>query len=254
MLNDDTLQAVRELLFNYTRSPSLRHIRDPHAIGVLLNEIMRVIDGRHSLWRKWDEQREALTKSAVGCWIPIDDLREFLNELKGPVLTTTDVAQRLRAFEDGYHFSYPNEELQPGCLAIYQRERADGTELPAIIGLLRDHVEREEERLRTEQREQYERRCQDDRIAREERLLSGADCKWTQLAKSPDWHCRINGRLYRLSPTKDKMWDLSRVNAVDGPGGPLIGKYQRRGDASKIANQMAYRPDQTWPELARGAS
>lgn len=84
------------------------------------------------------------------------------------------------------------------------------TELPAIIGLLRDHVEREEERLRVEQREQYGSREQ-DRIAREQRLLSGADCKWTKLAKSPDWHCRMNGWLYRLSPTTDKMWNLYRV-------------------------------------------
>jgi hypothetical protein len=40
------------------------------------------------------------------------------------------------------------------------------------------------------------------------------------------------------------MWNLSRVNSVDGPSGALIGKYQRRGDASKIANQTAYQPDQ----------
>lgn len=110
-------------------------------------------------------------------------------------------------------------------MAIYEREKANGTELPAIIGLLRDHVEREEERLRTEQRQQYEQWREKDRVAREQRLLSGADCKWTQLAKSPDWHCRTNGRLYRLSPTKDKMWNLHRANSVDSPNGSLIGKY-----------------------------
>lgn len=152
--------------------------------------VMRVADGRNSVWLKWDEQRETLVKSAVGCWIPFDDLRDFLNALPGPVLTTTDVAQRMRAFEDEDYFSYPKEELQPGCLAIYEREKADGTELPAIIGLLRDHVEREEERLRVEQKERYERWREEDRIAREQRLLSGADCKWTQLAKSPIWHCK----------------------------------------------------------------
>ncbi|MGY4474519.1 hypothetical protein [Bradyrhizobium sp. USDA 3364] len=52
----------------------------------------------------------------------------------------------MRASED--YFSCPKEELQPACLAIYDREKAKGTELPAIIRLLRDHVEREEERLR----------------------------------------------------------------------------------------------------------
>jgi hypothetical protein len=119
MPEDERLQAIKHLLFNYVRSPSLRHIRDPHAVIVLANEIMRVVDGRNSAWLKWDEQRENLMKSAVGCWIPFDDLRDFLNGLPGPALTTTDVSQRMRAFEDEDYFSYPKEALQPGCLAIY---------------------------------------------------------------------------------------------------------------------------------------
>jgi hypothetical protein len=244
MPEDDRLQTIKHLLFNYVRSPSLHHMRDPHAVIVLANEIMRVVDGRNSVWLKWDEQREMLVKSTAGCWIPLDDLRDVLNGRPGPALTTTDVTQRMRAFEDEDYFSYPKEELQSGCLAICKREKANGTELPAIVGLLRDHVEREEERLRTEQRQKYEQWREKDRVAREQRLLSGADCKWTQLAKSPDWHCRMNGRLYRLSPTKDKMWNLYRASSVDGPNGSPLGKYQRRGDASKVVAQVAYQPDQ----------
>ena len=80
-------------------------------------------------------------------------------------------------------------------------------------------------------------------MAREQRLLSGADCRWTQLAQSTDWHCRTNGRLYRLSPTKDKVWSLYRARSVDGPNGFLLGKYQRRGDASKAVAEVAYKPD-----------
>jgi hypothetical protein len=244
MPEDDSLQAIKDLLFNFVRSHSLRHIRDPHTVIVLANEIMRVVNGRNSIWLKWDEQREKLVKSAVGCWIPLDDLRDFLNRLPGPALTTADVTQRMRAFEDEDYSSYPKEELQPGCLTIYEREKANGTELPAIIGLLRDHVEREEEYLRIEQKERYEQSRDKERIAREQRLLSGADCKWTQLAKSADWHCRTNGRLYRLFPTKDKMWNLYRANSVDSPNGSLIGKYQNRGDATKVVAQVAYQPDQ----------
>lgn len=101
-----------------------------------------------------------------------------------------------------------------GVLKLYQREKAEGTELPAIVGLLRDHVEREEERLRTERDERYRRQSEEDRIAREQRLLSGADCQWTQLQKSPCWYCRANGRMYRLTPTKGKMWNLQRVNSI----------------------------------------
>lgn len=244
MTDSDKLRAVQELLSNYARSPSLRHIRDPHTIAILANEIMRVVDGRNSIWRKWDEQREGLVKSAVGCWVPINDMRDFLNQTSGSILTTTDVAQRMKAFEDEDWVSYPKEELQAGCRVIYEREKAEGTELPAIIRLLRDHVEGEEQRLRNEARERYEKWREEDRIAREQRLLSGADCKWTKRGKSPDWHCRQNGRLYRLSPTKDGMWHLHRTSAIDDPKGTLIGKYQRKGDASKVVAQVAYQADQ----------
>jgi hypothetical protein len=99
-------------------------------------------------------------------------MRDFLNRMPGPPLTTTDVAQRLKAFEDEQYYAYPNEELQPGCLAVYEKEKAEGTELPAIVGLLRDHVEREEERIRVEQQDGYQRWQEQDRIAREQRLLT----------------------------------------------------------------------------------
>lgn len=243
MSNDDRLQEIKRLLSNHARSPSLRHIRDPNTIHVLASEIMRVVDGRNTVWRKWDDQREALAKSAMGCWVPLDDLRDFLNQLSGPLLTATDVAQRMRVFDDENYFSYPDEELQPSCLVIYEREKAQGTELPAIISLLRDHVEQEEQRLRLQRKERYEQWREEDRIARQQRLLSGADCKWTQLAKSPDWYRRTNGRLYRLSPTEDKMWDLYRVRSIDDSNGSVVGKYQRRGDASKVVADVAYRPD-----------
>jgi len=39
-------------------------------------------------------------KSAALCWIPIEDLLTFLNQLPGPPLTKTDVSQRLRAFHE----------------------------------------------------------------------------------------------------------------------------------------------------------
>jgi len=247
MTEDERIWSVRELLFDYARSPSLRHIRDPHSLTKLAQEIVRRIDQGNSIWRKWDGQREVLLKSALLCWIPIGDMRDFLNSMPGPALTTTDVAQRLRAFEEEEHYAYPREELRPGCLALYEKEKADGTELPAIVGLLREHVEREEERLRAEWAESYRQAREQDRIAREQRLLSGADCKWTQLEKSQHWYCRANGRTYRLSPTKDKMWSLYRVNSTsDDEKGPLIGKYQRRGDATKVVAETSYQPEPRW--------
>lgn len=247
MSDDERVWAVKELLFDYVKSPSLRHIRDPHSVIKLAQEIVRRLDRSNSVWRKWDGQRELLVKSALGCWIPVEDLREFLNRMPGPQLTTTDVAQRLKAFEDEEYYRYPKEELQSGCLAIYEKEKAEGTEMPAIIGLLRDHVEEEEERLRVEQEQRYRQHQEQDRLEREQRLLSGADCKWTQLKGSRHWYCRSNGRTYRLSPTDDKMWHLYRVMTVqDDEEGPLVGKYHVRGDATKAVAKVAYEVEPRW--------
>lgn len=104
----------------------------------------RRIDRGYSIWKKWDSQRELLLGFALGCWIPVEDLHSFLNAIPGSALTKTDVAQRLRALEDEKG-EFGNEDLRDGCLAIFEREKADGTELPAIIQLLRDHLEREED-------------------------------------------------------------------------------------------------------------
>ncbi len=246
MTEGERAWTVKKLLFDYVKSPSLRHIRDPYSVSKLAQEIVRQIHRGNSIWTKWDGQREILAKAAVGCWVPNEDLRDFLNRMPGSRLTTTDVAQRLKALEEE-RYAYSIEELQPGCLALYEKEKAEGTDLPAILGLLREHVEREEERLRREQQARCEQAREEDRIAREQRLLSGADCRWTQRQKSPHWYCRVNGRTYRLSPTKDKMWNLYRVNSTsDDEKGASIGKYQRRGDATKVVAEMAYQPVPRW--------
>jgi hypothetical protein len=101
MKEDERIWAIKGLLFDYVKSPSLRHIRDPNSIFKLAQEIVRRIDQGNSIWRKWDGQREVLLKSALPCWIPVEDLRDFLNDTPGPRLTTTDVAQRLKSFENG---------------------------------------------------------------------------------------------------------------------------------------------------------
>lgn len=246
MTDHERVWIVKRLLFDYVKSPSLRHIRDPHSVSKLAQEIVRQIDRGNAIWTKWDGQRESVAKAAVGCWVPNDDLRDFLNRMPGPQLTTTDVVQRLRALEEE-SYAYAKDELRPGCLALYEREKAEGTDLPAILGLLREHVENEEERLHREQQERYKRLREEERVALEQRLLSGADCKWTQLQKSLHWYCRVNGRAYRLSPTKDKMWHLYRVNSTsDDEKGTLIGKYGRRGDATKVVAEMAYEPEPKW--------
>jgi hypothetical protein len=244
MSEDDRVWAVRDLLTDYVESPSLRHIRDPQSLTKLAQRIVKRIDRGNSIWKKWDGQRELLLKSAVACWVPTEDLRDFLNGMPGPKLTKTDVAERMRAVEEEPYSEFPDDDLQAGCLALYQKEKAESTELPAIIRALRDHIDREKERLRGEREEHWRRAREEDRLARERRLLSGADCGWTQLKGSLYWYCRVNGRTYRASPTEDKRCKLDRVDSVsDDAKGAYIGKYQGRREATKALAQVAYQPD-----------
>jgi hypothetical protein len=247
MSDDGGVAEVKALLFDYVSSPSLRHIRDPHSVVRLAQEIVKRIDRGNSIWRKWDGQREVLARSAMPCWITIEDLRDFLNRMPGPHLTSVDVAQRMKAFEEEDYFTFPKAELQAGCLAIYAQETAEGTELPAIIGLLRDHVEREDDRLRMEQQTRYAELREQDRQKRALKLLSGADCGWTQPDGLANWFCRANGRTYRLSPTKDKMWHLYRVSTVsDDEAAEVDGKYRGRREATKAVATIAYQPEPRW--------
>lgn len=247
MSEDERIWAVKRLLFDYVKSPSLRHIRDPHSIARLADDIVKRIDRGNSIWRKWDGQRELLLKLAVACWVPVEDLRDFLNEMPGPKLTKTDVAERMRAFEEEPYGEYPNDELQSSCLALYTQEKSEGTELPAIIRRLRDHIDQEEARLRKEREEHFRRAREEERISREQRLMSGADCGWTQLQGNPHWYCRTNGRTYRASQTKDKRWELHRVDSLaEDAKSAYVGRYEGRRETSKVIAQVAYQPDLRW--------
>jgi hypothetical protein len=106
MFDNERKAAVIDLLFEYVRSPSLRHMRDPRSIGKLAERIVTAIDREPSVWRKWEGEREALARAAADCWVPVEDLQSFLNAMPGPRLTLTDVAQRLRAMHEEPYSSY----------------------------------------------------------------------------------------------------------------------------------------------------
>jgi hypothetical protein len=234
---------VRRLLFRYVESPSLRHIRDPKQIDRLAEEILSAVDRTPSVWAKWDAARGELLKAAAKTWIPIENLAVFLNGLPGPHLTQTDVVQRLRAFqEEPYADLYPDERVKDACLARYAAELEAGTELPAIVGALQEFAVEEEERLDREQRERWRTKQEADRLALERRFLSGADCKWTPLEGSRAVFMRRNGRAFRLSPTKEKRWELHRIEEPTDAG-DLLGVYATRGAANKVIDKMAYEPE-----------
>ena len=223
----------------------MQHLRDPHSIHKLAKEIVHAVDRASSIWGKWEGPREELAKAAAPCWIPTEDLQAFLNRLPGPVLTGTDVVQRLRAYYEEPYAPYPNEELKAGCLALYEAEKAQGTELPAIIGALQEHIELEEERLRREQEETYRRNQEAERIRLQQRFLAGADCGWTRIEKSEDLYCRRNGRAFRIARAKDKRWNLYRIATLEDAG-VLLGTYQGRREANKALEKIAYEPEPQW--------
>lgn len=245
MFESDRAAAVRKLVTGYLGSPSVRHMRDPHSIDQLVDQILAAIDREPSVWRKWQGERETFLKAAAPYWLPLDDLLQFLNEMPGPALTRTDVEQRVRAINDAPFASRRDEDLRPGCEALYAREKADGTELAAIVGALEDYVYFEGMKLDAARAEARRQRIEGDRLALEQRFLSGADCKWTAIRKSPELYTRINGRAYRLSPTRDKRWELLRIQSVEDAGA-RIGVYGSRGDVTKVLARLAYEPEPRW--------
>lgn len=246
MSEDERLYSIRSLIFDYVKSPSLRHIREPHFVAKLAKDVLRVVDRGTGPWQKWDGAREAMLTAAATTWIPAEDLRAYFNTLEGPKLTTTDVAQRLRAIQEEGFGLFPNDALKDGCLALYQRERDAGTEMAAIIGAVQEYAEQEEDRIRVEREQSWKQAREAEREALRQRLISGVDCKWTSLAKSDELFCRMNGRLYRVKQGQDKRWSLYRVVSLDNDKGALLGQYSGRGEANKVVAKIAYEPEPRW--------
>ena len=175
----------------------------------------------------------------------MEDLLAILNTLPGPPLTLTVVKQRLRALWEEPFSAYPIDELQASCLAIYEAEKAAGTEMSAIVGALQEHIEQEEVRLRRESDVRNQQRREEDRLRREQRFLSGADCGWTSVDRSRALYSQLNGRAFRIEQEKDKRWRLYRVTSVEDKG-VLLGTYLGRGDANKVLQKLAYEPEPRW--------
>lgn len=233
---------VRRLLFRYLESPSLRHLKDPKQVDRLAEDIVSAVDRSSPLWAKWDATRGELLKAAAKTWIPIEDLIAFLNGLPGPRLTKTDAEQRLRAFqEEPYADRYPDERVKDACLALYAAELEAGTELPAIVGALQEFADAEERRLDRERQENWKAAQAAERLALERRFLSGADCKWGPLEGSKALFMRRNSRAFRLSPTKEKRWELHLIEEPTDVG-YLIGTYATRGASNKVVDKIAYEP------------
>jgi hypothetical protein len=122
------------MLAHHASSPSLRHLRDYRMLNDVSRQIVRRLLHRSTVWKKWEGEREPFIRSVSCCWIPVEELRAFLNELPGPSLTLTDVVERLRAIHEEPYERFPNEDVRDGCLALYEREKQAGTELQRSPG------------------------------------------------------------------------------------------------------------------------
>ena len=76
-MENDRIYAVASRLADYIKSPSLRHIRDPHSLHKLAKEIVQAVDRASSIWGKWEGPREELAKAAAPCWDKSDCRRKF---------------------------------------------------------------------------------------------------------------------------------------------------------------------------------
>ena len=244
MYMDQRTSNVHRLLADHVRSPSLRHIRDPHFLTKLASQIVKSLDSDGSVWRKWEGPRDTVISSALDCWIPNDEMLAFLNTLPGQPLTMTDLEQRMRHLIEVEYIASPEPDLQAECLEIYHAEKSAGTEMPAIVGRLSAYVAAQWQRLHDARRKEEESRLEAARLERERRLLSYGDCPWTQIKGSKCFYCRKNGRVFQLKPNSDKSWNMYRVFAVDdNEAGEMIGRYRTRADANKVVAKAAYEPE-----------
>ena len=61
-MENDRINAVVRKISDYVRSPSLRHIRDPHSLHKLATDILLTVDRAGSIWAKWEGSREEVAK------------------------------------------------------------------------------------------------------------------------------------------------------------------------------------------------
>ena len=167
--------------------------------------------------------------------------------MPGPELTRMDVIQRLRAFHEERYETYPDEDFKDGCMEIFEKEKATGTELPAIIGAVAQWVEEEEARRWKERQAERRRQIEEDRIALEESGLALAATARGPRSTNPrrSTAARTAGPI-GSRPPPTRTWRLHRINALEDEDGVLVGTYKTRADATKVVAKTAFLPEPRW--------
>ncbi len=76
-MNADRHYAVASILFDYVKSPSLKHLREPHSVHKVSREIVKALDGASSVWKKWESRREEVAQAAAPSGYPSRTSRRF---------------------------------------------------------------------------------------------------------------------------------------------------------------------------------
>lgn len=249
----DRYGAVRRLIWRYVQSPSLRHLRDTRSIQEITTEIVELFERRRPSWRKWSGDRDELAEIASNVWVPVEDLRAYLNDMPGPELTAMDVEERLNTLRDGDR----PEEARETCERIYAEEKAKGTELPAVLRFLAGYVISHDlgtyDRVRRAEREAREAAHK----AKQDRFHSGVDCGWTMFGelyahpKPPDRFCRVNGRMYRHAKVEHGHFRLYRIATFEDRPGVPVGTYSDKKAIDAALETIAYAPDVIRPKRAK---
>jgi hypothetical protein len=188
------------------------------------------------VWSKWSDDRTEIARTAVTVWLPLDDLRDFLNRLPGPKLTEMDVYERLRWIEDNEHWmSSPPDELREECFTRYDKEKAKGTEFIAIVHALSEWMSGAREEFYRQAREQHARdlALQDDKNIR-----SGKDWPkgigWRRAIGLPGLYCRRAGRLFRYH--EGTVTELTEPEATHGV---VLGQFPKPYAAARHVYYLA---------------
>ena len=129
-----------------------------------------------------------------------------------------------------------------GTVTLFN-DLGEGTEMAAILGRIRQYVDEEEIRRFREEMAQHQREADEKRQALIAKFLAGEDSKWVQPSASEDVFCRVNGRAYHLSPKEGITRKLERISTIDDPNPRLIGRYKTRAEATKVIQEIAYKPE-----------
>ena len=105
MTYDERASSISNLLWDHAH-PALRRM-DHQQIAKLTEQILQIATKR-GLWTKWSQDREELASRVTGLSVPLEDLREALNCLPGPLLTKVDVEQRIRDLREKPYANSPS--------------------------------------------------------------------------------------------------------------------------------------------------